>query len=76
MELTKTQEVISEFFGTVVPILLGCGFVAMVLLFASEPPIPGEVVKGGYSYIVIGWGLAVSYRSPSVYWLARMQPSV
>ena len=61
MKFTKTQEFISEFFGTMVLILFGCGSVAMVVLFASEPPIPGEIVKGGYTNIVLGWGLAVTF---------------
>ena len=33
----------------------------MVVLFPSNPPIPGEVVKGGYANIVLGWGLAVTF---------------
>ena len=57
---TSTQEFIAEFFGTMVLILFGCGSVAMVVLFASTPAIPGEVVKGGYTNIVLGWGLAVT----------------
>lgn len=50
----------AEFLGTMVLILFGCGSVAMVVLFGSNPPIPGEVVKGGYTNIVLGWGLAVT----------------
>lgn len=60
MKYTTTQEFIAEFFGTMVLILFGCGSVAMVVLFGSNPAIPGEVVKGGYTNIVIGWGLAVT----------------
>ena len=61
MKFTKTQEFLAEFFGTMVLILFGCGSVAMVVLFAStNPAIPGEVVKGGYTNIVLGWGLAVT----------------
>ena len=61
MKFTKTQEFVAEFFGTMVLILFGCGSVAMVVLFAStDPKIPGEVVKGGYTNIVLGWGLAVT----------------
>jgi glycerol uptake facilitator protein len=60
MKATKTQEFIAEFLGTMVLILFGCGSVAMVVLFGSNPPIPGEVVKGGYTNIVLGWGLAVT----------------
>ncbi|MBW0001493.1 MAG: hypothetical protein JO015_20555 [Verrucomicrobia bacterium] len=41
-------------------ILFGCGSVAMAVLSARvDPTIPGEVVKGGYTNIVLGWGLAV-----------------
>ena len=61
MKFTKTQEFMAEFFGTMVLILFGCGSVAMVVLFGSNPPIPGEVVKGGYTNIVLGWGLAVTF---------------
>jgi glycerol uptake facilitator protein len=61
MKFTRTQEFMAEFFGTMVLILFGCGSVAMVVLFGSNPPIPGEVVKGGYTNICIGWGLAVTF---------------
>jgi glycerol uptake facilitator protein len=60
MNFTRAQEFVAEFLGTMVLILFGCGSVAMVVLFASTPAIPGEVVKGGYTNIVIGWGLAVT----------------
>ncbi len=39
-------------------LLLGDGVVAMVVLFGSGAP--GEVVKGGYTNITIGWGIAVT----------------
>jgi glycerol uptake facilitator protein len=61
MKFTAAQEFIAEFFGTMVLILFGVGSVAMVVLFSSNPPIPGEVVKGGYTNIVLGWGLAVTF---------------
>src|ERR1700722_5437373 len=61
MKFTRTQEFIAEFFGTMVLILFGCGSVAMVVLFPSNPPVAGEVVKGGYTNIVLGWGLAVTF---------------
>jgi glycerol uptake facilitator protein len=52
---------VAEFLGTMVlMIMFGCGVVAMVVLFGSNPPIPGEVVNGGYTNIVLGWGLAVT----------------
>ena len=60
MTFTKRQEFVAEFFGTMVLILFGCGSGAMAVLFATVPPIPGEVVKGGYTNVVIGWGLAVT----------------
>ena len=60
MKFSKVQEFSAEFLGTMVLILFGCGSVAMVVLFGSNPAIPGEVVKGGYTNIVIGWGLAVT----------------
>jgi len=61
MKFTKGQEFIAEFFGTMVLILFGDGVVAMVVLFGSNPAIPGEIVKGGYTNVVIGWGLAVTF---------------
>src|SRR2546428_4437694 len=51
-------ELSAEFLGTMVLIVLGDGVVAMVVLFGSG--IPGEVVKGGYTNITLGWGLAVT----------------
>jgi glycerol uptake facilitator protein len=50
-------EILAEFLGTLVLIALGDGVVAMVLLFGKG--VPGEVVKGGYTNITLGWGLAV-----------------
>jgi glycerol uptake facilitator protein len=50
-------ELFAEFLGTLVLIALGDGVVAMVVLFGSD--VPGEVVKGGYTNITLGWGLAV-----------------
>ena len=51
-------ELVAEFLGTMVLIILGTGVVAMVVLFATG--VPGEVVKGGYTNITLGWGLAVT----------------
>lgn len=51
-------EMIAEFLGTFVLIVLGCGVVAMVVLFGSGTP--GEVVNGGFTNITLGWGLAVT----------------
>ena len=50
-------ELLAEFLGTLVLITLGDGVVAMVSLFGTG--VPGEVVKGGYTNITLGWGLAV-----------------
>jgi glycerol uptake facilitator protein len=52
-------EVIAEFLGTMVLITLGNGVVAMVVLFGNPALAGQEVVKGGYTNITIGWGLAV-----------------
>ena len=60
MKYNRAQEFTAEFFGTLVLILFGCGSVAMVVLFGTNPPIAGEVVKGGYTNITIAWGLAVT----------------
>jgi glycerol uptake facilitator protein len=51
-------EMLAEFLGTLVLIALGDGVVAMVVLFGTGAP--GEVVKGGYTNITLGWGLAVT----------------
>jgi glycerol uptake facilitator protein len=51
-------ELIAEFLGTFVLILLGTGVVAMVVLFPSRTP--GETIHGGYTNITLGWGLAVT----------------
>jgi glycerol uptake facilitator protein len=57
MKFTRGQEFLAEFFGTMVLILFGDGVVAMVVLFGDK--IPGSA--GGYTNIVIGWGLAVTF---------------
>lgn len=51
-------ELVAEFLGTLVLMLFGNGVVAMVVLFGSG--VPGEIVKGGYTNITLGWGLAVT----------------
>lgn len=51
-------ELLAEFVGTLVLILFGAGVVAMVVLFGTG--VPGEVVKGGYTNITLGWGLGVT----------------
>jgi glycerol uptake facilitator protein len=53
-----SAELMAEFLGTFVLILLGDGVVAMVVLFPSQTP--GAVVHGGFTNITLAWGLAVS----------------
>jgi glycerol uptake facilitator len=57
-KLPLLAELIAEFLGTFVLILLGTGVVAMVVLFPSQTP--GEMIHGGYTNITLGWGLAVT----------------
>lgn len=47
-------EMLAEFLGTMVLIVFGVGVNAMVTLFG-----PGDLVKGGYTNVTLGWGLAV-----------------
>ena len=54
-------QLIAEFLGTFILILLGTGVVAMVVLFPSKTP--GELIHGGYTNITLGWGLAVPWAS-------------
>jgi glycerol uptake facilitator protein len=54
---TLMGEILAEFLGTFVLIVLGNGVVAMVVLFGKGTP--GEVVMGGYTNITLGWGLGV-----------------
>ncbi len=54
---TLLGQMAAEFLGTFVLLALGDGVVAMVVLFGTGTP--GEVVKGGYTNITLGWGLAV-----------------
>ncbi|HBY61991.1 MAG TPA: aquaporin [Solibacterales bacterium] len=51
-------ELIAEFLGTMVILLIGNGVVAMVALFGKGTA--GEIVNGGYTNITIAWGLAVT----------------
>src|SRR5881227_2923566 len=51
-------ELVAEFLGTFVLIAFGEGVVAMVILFPSKNP--GEIIHGGYTYITLAWGLAVT----------------
>lgn len=54
---TLAGELLAEFLGTLVLIALGDGVVAMVVLFGKDAH--GEVIKGGYTNVTLGWGLAV-----------------
>ncbi|MBM3796002.1 MAG: aquaporin family protein [Acidobacteria bacterium] len=54
---TLTAELLAEFAGTMVLLLIGLGVVASVVLFGKG--VPGEVVNGGVTNINIAWGLAV-----------------
>ncbi len=59
---TKTSlvpELVSEFFGTAILILMGSGVGAMTTLFGTGNP--GEVVMGGWTNITLGWGLGVTF---------------
>jgi glycerol uptake facilitator protein len=56
---TLLGELLAEFLGTLVLIALGDGVVAMVVLFGTPDGPANEVVKGGYTNITLGWGLAV-----------------
>jgi glycerol uptake facilitator protein len=58
MKPSLAGELIAEFLGTLVLIVFGAGVVAMVVLFSTG--VPGEVVKGGYTNITLGWGLGVT----------------
>lgn len=51
-------EILAEFIGTFVLIMFGTGVNAMVTLFGTG--VPGEIVKGGYASITLGWGVAVT----------------
>ena len=55
---TLMAELIAEFLGTFVLILLGVGVVAMVVLFPTNNP--GEIIHGGFTNITLAWGLAVT----------------
>ena len=50
-------ELVAEFVGTAIILLFGSGVCAMVGLFGTG--VPGEVVKGGFTNIVLGWAIGV-----------------
>lgn len=47
---------LAELLGTCILILFGCGIVAMVVLFQTPN---ADIVNGGYTNVVLGWGFAV-----------------
>jgi glycerol uptake facilitator protein len=53
-------ELAAEFFGTLILLLFGNGVVAMVVLFAHNPAIPGEIVNGGFTNINFAFGIGVT----------------
>jgi glycerol uptake facilitator protein len=53
-------ELAAEFFGTLILLLFGNGVVAMVVLFAHTPAIPGEIVNGGFTNINFAFGIGVT----------------
>ena len=57
MKSTLGRECLAEFFGTMLFMTFGCGGVAMVKLFGHS--VPGEVVNGGFTNIVLGFGIGV-----------------
>lgn len=52
-------ELVAEFLGTMLILLLGGGVVASVQLFGKG--VPGELVNGGATNINLAWGLAVAF---------------
>ncbi len=55
------KEFIAELIGTFIILALGAGSVAMTVLFKTSDVAAGGVVMGGYTNIVVGWGLAVAF---------------
>src|SRR5580692_5330648 len=58
MSKNLLAEVMAEFLGTLILVLLGNGVAAMVVLFSTGAP--GEIVHGGFTNITFGWGLGVT----------------
>lgn len=72
METTLVQQIIGEFLGTLILILLGDGVVAANVLRKTKS------YEGGWLMIGIGWGLAVAMAVYAVGWLspAHINPAV
>ncbi len=58
MRTTLVAELAAEFLGTMILILIGCGVVAMTVLFGNGDA--SEIIFGGYSNITWAWGIAVA----------------
>jgi MIP family channel proteins len=52
-------ELLAEFLGTFTLIVFGNGVVAMTVLFS--PSMPGDLAKGDWTNINLGWGLGVVF---------------
>ncbi|GAB2488644.1 MIP/aquaporin family protein [Alkalibacterium psychrotolerans] len=72
METTLFQQLLGEYFGTMILILLGDGVVAANVLKKTKS------YDGGWVMIGIGWGLAVAMAVYAVGWLspAHINPAV
>ncbi len=72
MDTTLVQQMIGEFLGTMILILLGDGVVAANVLKKTKS------YEGGWLMIGIGWGLAVSMAVYAVGWLSpgHINPAV
>lgn len=72
MDTTLTQQLVGEFFGTMVLIILGDGVVAGNVLKKTK------AFEAGWVSITLGWGLAVTMGVYAVGWLspAHLNPAV
>ncbi|WP_423188501.1 MIP/aquaporin family protein [Alkalibacterium sp. f15] len=72
MDTTLFQQLLGEFFGTMILILLGDGAVAAAVLKRTKSN------NGGWLMITIGWGLAVTIGIYAASWLspAHINPAV
>lgn len=72
MDTTLVQQMIGEYLGTMILILLGDGVVAANVLKKTKS------YEGGWLMIGVGWGLAVSMAVYAVGWLspAHINPAV
>lgn len=72
MDTTLFQQLLGEFFGTMILILLGDGVVAANVLKKTKS------YEGGWLMITVGWGLGVAMAVYAVGWLspAHINPAV